>query len=247
MNNYEFCVQWVLDQARSDSLCVLDYGCGAGEIVKELRKRNLNAFGCDVFYEGGDSSKSIAPLLLDGIIKKMEGNPIIIPFESDKFDFVINNQVMEHVEDLDSVLAEIQRVLKPNGMVLSIFPDKGVWREGHCGIPFLHWFPKGNRLRVYYAAAWRTLGFGYHKGDKSVMCWSRDFCDWLDKWTYYRTQLEIDSTYEKRFCDTRHIEDYWLQLRLGRRRQFAAWLPASIQSVVARKLGDLVIVARKQV
>ncbi len=53
----------------------------------------------------------------DGIIKKMNGNTI--PFDSASFDYVINNQVMEHVENLGTVLAEIQRVLKSDGVVLS--------------------------------------------------------------------------------------------------------------------------------
>lgn len=246
MNNYEFCAQWVLDQGRGNDVRVLDYGCGAAEIVKELRRWDVNAFGCDVFYEGGDRSTSIGAALFDrAIIRRMEENTV--PFDSASFDFIINNQVMEHVENLDSVLAEIHRVLKPGGMVLSLFPDKGVWREGHCGVPFLHWFPKDGRPRVYYAAAWRILGFGYHKGNKSVMRWSQDFCEYLDKWTYYRSRQKIDSTYDKYFFDIRHIEDYWLQQRLGGRKKIVTWLPVSVQQLVVRKLGGLVFVARKPV
>lgn len=246
MNNYEFCAQWVLDQGRGNNVRVLDYGCGAAEIVKELRRRGASAFGCDAFYEGGDCSTSVGPAFFDSaIIRRMEGNTI--PFESASFDFIINNQVMEHVENLDSVLAEIQRVLKPDGMVLSLFPDKGVWREGHCGIPFLHWFPKDGHPRVYYAAAWRILGFGYHKGNKGVMRWSQDFCEWLDKWTYYRPRKEIDTAYERCFCDIQHIEDYWVQRRLGKWKIIAVWLPSSVQRLVVRKLSGMIFVARKPV
>ena len=143
------------------------------------------------------------------------------------------------------MLAEISRVLKPGGRGLSIFPYKGVWREAHCGLPFLHWFSKNSRPRVYYAAACRSLGLGYHKGDKSVMQWSGDFCAYLDKWTHYRTRREIDSTYSKFFCDLLNFEDYWLQQRLGTRKKYAAWLPASIQRMVATKLGCLVFSVRK--
>src|SRR5215831_1304832 len=98
MNNYEFCAQWVLDQEPGQHARVLDYGCGAGQIVKELRKRAVNAFGCDVFYEGGDYSKSVDTELFDsGIIKRMDGETI--PFDCSSFNFIINNQVMEHVEN----------------------------------------------------------------------------------------------------------------------------------------------------
>jgi len=245
MNNYEFCAEWIVDQKPGRSVRVLDYGCGAGEIIKALRRHDVEAFGCDVFYEGGDYSTSIDPTFFDSVIRRMEGDTI--PFDSASFDFVINNQVMEHVENLDRVFAEIQRVLKPGGMVLSLFPDKGVWREGHCGIPFLHWFPKGSRPRVYYAAALGILGLGYHKGTKSVMRWSQDFCEWIDRWTYYRTREEIISTADRYFRDIQHIEDSWLRRRLGRRKGVVAWMPASIQQLLVRKLCGLVWVARKPV
>jgi 2-polyprenyl-3-methyl-5-hydroxy-6-metoxy-1,4-benzoquinol methylase len=58
---------------------------------------------CDVFYEG--YSESVRPQLMTGVIRSIERS--IIPFESDRFDFVINNQVMEHVEGLDSALSEV--------------------------------------------------------------------------------------------------------------------------------------------
>lgn len=242
MDNYEFCAQWVLDQEHA-GVRVLDYGCGAGQIVKKLLSHQVDAVGCDVFYDGASYQNDIEPSLLNTTIREMSGDEI--PFETSSFDIVINNQVMEHVEDLDAVLSEIQRVLRPGGIVLSLFPDKGVWREGHVGVLFLHWFPKKSGFRVYYAAACRLLGFGYHKGNKSAMQWSRDKCDYLDNWTHYRGRREIDSTYNKHFSDIRHIEDYWLRRRLGSRRSLAAWLPASIQKLVVRKLGGLVFVARK--
>jgi len=194
VNNYEFCAHWVNEESGSRSVKVLDYGCGAGEIVKLLRKQGVDAYGCDVFYEGGDYSTKLGSDLLGTIIRRMDDSGAV-PFDASTFDLVINNQVMEHVEDLDRVLAEVSRVLKPGGKVLSLFPDKSVWREGHCGIPFLHRFPKGSRPRVYYALAWRTLGFGHFKTGKSRLKWCEDFCQWLDKWTWYRSRRVIDASY----------------------------------------------------
>jgi SAM-dependent methyltransferase len=246
MNNYEFCTQWILDKTTGNIVRVLDYGCGAGEIVQELRKRGVDAFGCDVFYDAGDRSKLVDPALFGSAIRKMEADKgYAIPFDDASFDFVVNNQVMEHVEDLDGVLVEIRRVLKPGGTVLSLFPHKGVWREGHCGVPFLHWFPKNTRARVYYAAACRIFGLGYHKENKSIMYWGQDKCEWLDKWTHYRTLDEIHSTFGKYFVELQHIEDYWLQQRLGGRKIVVSWLPAFTQKLVVSKLCGTVFTARK--
>jgi ubiquinone/menaquinone biosynthesis C-methylase UbiE len=51
---------------------------------------------------------------------QMQGN--VIPFPNCMFDLVINNQVMEHVQNIDAILSEIHRVLKPNGIVLRADP-----------------------------------------------------------------------------------------------------------------------------
>ena len=242
ISNYQFCAQWVASQSTLASPRVLDYGCGAGEILKELQMSNAQAYGCDIFYGGADRLSSVPTKLLeDGVIRVMEGSTI--PFDANSFDYVINNQVMEHVENLDTVLAEIHRVLKPGGVVLSLFPSKDVWHEGHCGIPFLHRLPRG-RTRLYYAAGSRALGLGYGKDKyKGVMCWSQHWCEYLDKWTYYRKRREIDSTYRKYFNDIQHIEDYWIQMRTGKKLPRLSGL-ASIQRILVQKLCGMVFVAR---
>ena len=41
-----------------------------------------------------------------------------IPVEDSRFDFIVFNQVMEHLPDPKSVLFELNRVLKPGGMMI---------------------------------------------------------------------------------------------------------------------------------
>jgi SAM-dependent methyltransferase len=248
MNNYQYCAHWIAEQmvgrTNADALRVLDYGCGTGQIIELLRTRHIHASGCDVFYEDGEALAFVnKDLLQDGVIRRMDSHRI--PFDDASFDFVVNNQVLEHVEDIDVVLAEMRRVLKPGGTVLSLFPDKGVWREGHCGVPFLHWFPKHSRLRLGYTAAFRAMGFGYNKEDKSKLQWSRYTCDWLDKWTHYRTRHDIHSSYTKHFDKVGHIEHHWFRMRVGRDKLLAKILPASLQRLITQKLGFLVMVAHK--
>ena len=108
MDNYEFCATWINLVRAGKNASVLDYGCGTGRLVKLLRQSpGVSAFGCDVFYEGGNRFEAVDAHLLDSaIVRRMEGN--IIPFDNASFDFVTNNQVMEHVDVLDDVLSEIQ-------------------------------------------------------------------------------------------------------------------------------------------
>ena len=237
-------MKWVADNIPDREASVLDYGCGSGIIVQGLLDKDIKAFGCDLFYEAGDRSKDVSVDLLEkGIIRKMPDGKI--PFEDNYFDIVVNNQVIEHVEDLDLVLSEIMRVLKPGGRVLSMFPHKNAIREGHCGIPCIHWFSSDSKIRVYYAALLRSLGLGYFKDKRSIMSWSRDYCKYIDNWTHYRTLDDIHRTYGKYFSSIQHIEDYWLKERYAGKYKFISFIPDSIKKTIVTKLSGLVFVAYK--
>lgn len=239
MNNYEFVAGWVARRLGGRPGAVLDYGCGAGEIIGLLRGDGVDAWGCEVFYDGGDYSNRV-PAQLQPYIRRMRTTAI--PYEASSFDIVFSNQVFEHVPDMDTALREIARVLKPGGYALNLFPDRSVWREGHCGIPFLHWFRKHSSFRIYYAALLRTAGLGNFTEGKSVMEWSRNFCAWLDKWTYYRSLDEIHERFNRILGKTVHAEEEWLHARFG--RQFPT-LPMTLQRFIVRKFGGLALVSVK--
>src|SRR5438552_15740435 len=144
--NYRF----VLDFARkiSPDGTILDYGCGGGQVVRAGLEQHLQIYGCEAFYEGGHGSKSDAANLLGTRIFEMKDGKI--PFPDQYFDCVVNNQVFEHVQDIDLALSEIYRVLKPGGHMLSLFPSLEVLREGHCGVPLAHRLTKYRRLGYYW-------------------------------------------------------------------------------------------------
>lgn len=220
---------------------VLDYGCGAGEVVEGLRDAGLDAVGADVFYAGNDARAQVEQrgLLGKTIFEIVDGR---LPFAGATFSLIVSNQVLEHVTDLDAVLDEIARVLAPGGTFLALFPAKEVWREGHCGIPFVHRFAPSSRLRLPYMRAMRALGLGHYKDGKSREQWSRDFLAWLDAFTHYRPASVIDAAFARRFSAVRHIESDYVAWRLQQkgiplRPPFARW--------ICRKLSGEVIVAMK--
>ena len=239
MNTYKFVANWVGAHVGDRPSRVLDFGCGAGEIIGLLRSRGVDAYGCDVFYEGGDYSDKVPGKLRSYIRPMGDGT---IPFENASFDVVVSNQVFEHVADIQGALREIARVLRPGGTAMNIFPDSGVWREGHCGVPFLHWVPKRSKFRVYYAALARTVGLGVHKEGKTVMQWSRDFCAWLDDWTYYRSRDEINERFRQLIGRTIHAEEQWLSARFEGRLD---WLPIGLRRYCVRKAGGMVLISAR--
>ena len=230
---------------------ILDYGCGRGDIIEEGRKHGICLYGVEIFYDQGTTTKAEVQKknLLGTSIKEIHDGKI--PFSDSYFDGVISNQVFEHVTHLDCVLQEIHRVLKPGGFLVSIFPAKDVIREGHCGIPCLHWFSTASRLRFYYALALRRLGFGYHKGDKSSEQWTRDFIAWLDEFTCYRERTVLFQEFQKYFTLSCLEPDY-IAFRLNatsKLRYFKTCVGLSffqpIIREICRRLGGLVILAQK--
>jgi SAM-dependent methyltransferase len=67
-----------------------------------------------------------------------------LPFESASFDVVLTNHVIEHVGDRAAQrahLAEIARVLKPDGVAYLAVPNRWMLVEPHYKLAFLSWLP----------------------------------------------------------------------------------------------------------
>jgi len=204
---------------------LLDYGCGAGEVVFALRERGVDAFGADAFYEGNTRQYHIPDAALGTIIREIPADGKL-NFPADSFDHVISNQVFEHVTDLSVVLKEIHRVLKPGGELITLFPTADVIREGHIGVPLSHRLPRGSALRYWWTYTWRCCGYGYHKADKSIAQWTKDSLDWLDRFTFYRKNSEVRQQMAAQGFDVQNIEHEMVAFRLSlhRRLRHTAWL-----------------------
>ena len=188
----------------------LDYGCGAGQLVEFANTAGMDCIGVETFYEGGSyRDDAIEKGLLNTVI--FELNDGHIPQEDNTFDIVFSNQVFEHIEDFSTPLEEINRVLKPGGLFINSFPTRDVWREGHCGIPFAHWFAKETRFpRYHYALAMRTLGFGFNTGSRSRADWTGNILAWLDKWTFYRSNRAVKAAFSPYFDIELYDADYFI-------------------------------------
>ena len=201
------------EMASHPSARILDYGCGNGAIVIEGRNRGLKIYGVEAFYKGSNSKEVVeAKGLLGKEIKELIESRI--PFPDHYFELVVSNQVLEHVSDMNAVLKEIDRVLVPGGTFMCLFPSREVIREGHSGIPLIHWFAKTSRMRYYYMLVFRSLGLGYFTVNKSRTQWVLEMLDWLDKYTVYRPYGEIWQSFSNYFPTVQRIENEYLAYRL---------------------------------
>jgi SAM-dependent methyltransferase len=93
---------------------VLDWGCGYGQVTALLLEQGLDVVPFD--YREELSEPTVAPLeRYPAIEAHFSPDPVVLPFEDASFDTVLSCGVVEHVQDPDSSVDEIRRVLRPNG------------------------------------------------------------------------------------------------------------------------------------
>lgn len=98
---------------------MLDLGCG--------RKPYKNIFSSITDYIGVDIEQSGHPHSLSQIDVYYDGKTL--PFEDNYFDSVFCSEVVEHIFNLDEVLAEINRVMRQGGIGLFTFPFAWIEHE----------------------------------------------------------------------------------------------------------------------
>jgi SAM-dependent methyltransferase len=103
---------WVYDNVRKNSV-VLDLGCGAGMLAL-LKRKGITLTGIDL------SEECVAAARRNGYDETVRGELNALPFDDGSFDYVVSLDVMGHIpaEQKDAVLAEMKRVLRPDGVTM---------------------------------------------------------------------------------------------------------------------------------
>jgi demethylmenaquinone methyltransferase / 2-methoxy-6-polyprenyl-1,4-benzoquinol methylase len=89
-----------------------------GQITGLDFSRNMLDFG----------QRKIRKLGMDKQIHLLHGNAMELPFEDNTFDYATIGFALRNVPDLVQVLKEMQRVVKPGGMVVSLELSKPTWQ-----------------------------------------------------------------------------------------------------------------------
>lgn len=132
-----------LFQGVKDSLQhpILDLGCGDGFFAELTFGRNSIDVGLDLPVSRID--EAVATHVYQAV-RTYDGTHI--PFDDGYFGSVISNCVLEHVENLQRVVSEVARVMRPGGLfVTSVMADR--WEEYQLGARVL-----GDRYRRFMRA-----------------------------------------------------------------------------------------------
>ncbi|MCR9277572.1 MAG: class I SAM-dependent methyltransferase [Pseudomonadaceae bacterium] len=108
---------------------VLDVGCGEGRhTISAALEEEIDAYGIDLrLVDLATTNVRWADFATDapGALLVTRASGFALPFADDSFDRVICSEVLEHIHDFESVLKEIDRVLKPNGLFAVSVPRYG--------------------------------------------------------------------------------------------------------------------------
>ncbi|MCX7591028.1 MAG: class I SAM-dependent methyltransferase [Kiritimatiellae bacterium] len=97
---------------------ILELGAGAGFQAKVFAELGFEITALDVPQNRYHSSR---------VWDVMEYDGHHIPFEDNTFDVVFTSNVLEHVHDLHTFLAETRRVLRETGLAIHVVPS-ATWR-----------------------------------------------------------------------------------------------------------------------
>ena len=123
---------------------VLDLGCGFGRHAYEALRRGASVVACDLGVDELRQVRAVAGVMYDAghvgptdagvgtvMLETANGDAQRLPFANGAFDRVIASEVMEHIDDDDTAMAELTRVLRPGGTIAvtvpSLFPEKVCW------------------------------------------------------------------------------------------------------------------------
>ena len=105
---------------------VLDLACGTGYGSALLAQAGGQVTGIDISPQAIKAAKKLYGRCG---VKFMTGDCFDLPFDDGSFDVVVANEMIEHVEDHDGLIAEVKRVLDEKGLFLVSTPNKPVYNR----------------------------------------------------------------------------------------------------------------------
>lgn len=116
---YDVMYRWLAKQKPDGP--IVELGCGAGELLERLADDGVympsELYGVEQSTTGLENARRLGINIVDADLSAG------VPFENASAGCVVLAEVIEHLVDADSVLSEVDRILRPDGVFLLSFPN----------------------------------------------------------------------------------------------------------------------------
>jgi len=127
----------------------LEVGCGIGLYLEKMRPFSNSCIGLEYEFSRAEKAAQRVEIILNAAGEQL-------PFPANRFEVLLSNEVIEHVEDDAQTVKEMIRVLKPGGRLVLFCPNRWYPVETH-GIYWWGNFRFGNIPLVnYLPTRWRN-------------------------------------------------------------------------------------------
>lgn len=154
----------LLGERQLQGLSVLDVGCGTGPFSLAALSRGARVTSLDIGVELLRHARS------KGAPRPLAADAAALPFRSASFDVVISSECIEHTARPEASVAEMLRVLRPDGLLVLTCPNSA-WRWSVAVANALHlrayeglehwpgWWTLDRWVRVHGGTVARHVGF----------------------------------------------------------------------------------------
>lgn len=140
---------------------LLDLGCGEGRhcINAAIAHTDIQVVGVDLSHKDltvarsrlNDFDTELGSTAKQNPMTLCLANGLQLPFSDNSFDHIICSEVLEHVPDYHAMLGEINRLLKPSGVLAISVPR--AWPEKICWwLSAAYHQVEGGHIRIFKAA-----------------------------------------------------------------------------------------------
>ncbi len=99
---------------------IVEFGCGTGRFAEEmLRLNNASYWGCDISATMIELSRKRLEKYGERVTLMKSTGETILPLQDESCDRFVSNYVLDilSVDEIESVLGEARRILKPDGLL----------------------------------------------------------------------------------------------------------------------------------